>query len=444
MTLSTLPYSDTPYASEDLTLDSKLQKHQRVLIGAFDSPAEDAYGRWRVSNPTTIWDSKLTGLDDAPLFWQEIQVSGSSTAPTTPTAAKPYIDLASINTTAGVYVRQTYRRFRNQPGKGQLIFMTGVLELASGTKTGCERRIGFFDNNNGLFFESDAGTIGVTERTNDSGSPVDDTTAQASWNLDTMDGVGGAGNPSGDTLDWTKAQIFVIDFQWPLGRTRFGVEIHGAIHYVHEHLEANVANIPNMSTSSLPLRYELISTSSSGVCSMRAISAAVISEGGTEDTGAVHHSSTRGAGVSTDTENVFFAVIGIRLEATHVGTEIVLLDAALQIHTASETLLWVLLWNPTVAGTFAYSDIANSSVQRALGAGVTNTVTGGVHMGGGFIESGAGGAKSGSGGGFLNTSLHLGVDYAGTALDEIVLCVMPIGSTSTATVEGSLTWREHL
>ena len=86
-----------------------------------------------------------------------------------------YIDLASVNTTACVYVRQTYRRFEYQPGKGQLITMTGVLELASGTKTGCQRCIGLFDNNDGVFFESDAGTIGVTVRSNDSGSPVDDT-----------------------------------------------------------------------------------------------------------------------------------------------------------------------------------------------------------------------------------------------------------------------------
>ncbi len=217
---------------------------KKIQVEASDGPSADAFGRWRVSNPQTLFDSKLTGLDSAPLFWDE-QLESGTMATTTPTADKPYIDFTSTNAAAGKRTRQTFRRFNYQPGKSQLILMTGILELASGTKTGCERRIGPFDNNNGAFFESDAGTVGVTVRTHDSGSTVDITVAQASWNLDNMDGGSDAENPSGLTLDTTKEQVFVIDFQWlSAGRVRFGFEIGGVIVYVHEVNVANEATIP--------------------------------------------------------------------------------------------------------------------------------------------------------------------------------------------------------
>ena len=416
---------------------------QQVEIRAFDSPSCDAFGRWRISSPTTLFDSKLLNADDSPLFWEEKQISGTNTAPTAPTAAKPYIDLASINTTAGVYVRQTYRRFNYRAGESQLIQMTGVLELASGVTTGCERRLGYYDDDNGLFFESDAGTIGVTVRSNDSGTPVDTTIIQADWNIDTLDGDDDEFNPSGFTSDWTKAQIFVIDFQWlSVGRVRFGIAINGMVSYVHEvNLTSNLQTIPYMSTPCLPLRYELITTADSGVCSMRVICSSVIIEGGTEDPGVVMRASTGGTGVTTAVENTVYAVLGIRLKTTHVGTTIKLLDAGVQIHTASEFIEWLLIWNPSVAGTFAYSGITNSSIEKAVGA-TANVVTGGTVIGGGYIESAGGFIGSGSGGGALDTALTLGVDIAGTVPDGIVLCIRAIGGAAAATVEGSLTWRE--
>jgi hypothetical protein len=271
---------------------------------------------------------------------------------------------------------------------------------------------------------------------------VDTTIAQASWNMDTMDGDDDAANPSGATLDITKAQIFVIDFQWlSVGRVRFGFEIGGVVIYVHEVNAANTLTIPWASTPNLPLRYQIVTTTDSGICSMRVICSAIMSEGGTDDIGVVRYRSTEGAGVVTDAENSIFAVVGIRLKSTHVGITIKMLKAAIQIHTASETLEWMLIFNPTVAGTFTYGDLTNSAVQTALGA-TANTITGGVIVGGGYIESGGGGGGTGGGGGELTSALSLGVAIDGTTLDTYVLAVRPIGGVSAAEVEGSLTWRE--
>ncbi len=420
------------YASRDDGGD----KLQRVLINSDDGPSVDAFGRFRVSQPVTIFDSKLLHGSSQPLFWDEVLTGTMAIAG--PTLDKPYIDWTSTNVTAGTRIRQTFRRFNYQPGKSQLIPMSAVLELASGTKTGCVRQVGTFDNDNGAFFESNAGIINVVTRSKDSGSVVDSSVAQASWNMDTMDGDDDASNPSGITLDVSKEQLFIIDFQWlSAGRVRFGFEIKGSIIYVHDAEVANVGTIPWASTPNLPLRYAITTTTDSGVCSMRVICSSVVSEGGTDDIGIVRYKSTAGAAVVTAVENTIYAVVGIRLKADFIGTTIKMLRMAMQTQSNSEFLEWILLFNPTVAGTFTYGDLSNSAVQTALGV-TANTVTGGDELAGGYLESGKDG---GSDSGVMPSALVLGSAIDGT-LDTIVLCVRPIGGVTAANVEGSMSWRE--
>ncbi len=432
MTLGTAYGTVEVYASRNDAGD----KLQRVLINIDDGPSVDAFGRFRVSQPVTTFDSKLLHASNQPLFWDEV-LTGTM-AVTAPTVNNPYIDWTSTDATAGTRTRQTFRRFNYQPGKSQLILMSGVLELASGVKTGCVRQIGVFDSDNGAFFESNAGVINTVTRCKDSGSVVDLVVAQDDWNLDTMDGSDDSNNPSGVLLDVTKAQIFIVDFQWlSAGRVRFGVQINGSIVYVHGTETANTENIPWSSTPNLPLRYAITTTTDSGVCSMRIICSSVVAEGGTDDIGIVRYKSTAGAAITTVVENTLYAVIGVRLKTAFIGTTITMLRMAMQAQTNSEFIEWVMLFNPTVAGTFTYSDLSNSAVQTALGA-AANTVTGGEELAGGYLESGKDG---GSDRGVMPSALVLGSAIDGT-LDTMVLCARPIGGIAAANVEGSMTWRE--
>jgi hypothetical protein len=397
-----------------------------------DTVAIDAFGRMRVSEPTTLFDSKLLAADDAPLFWDESLESGAGITASTPTAAKPYIDFASTVNTAGKMTRQTFQRFNYQPGKSSLIIMTGVLDL-SGGGTGVERRIGYFDNDNGAFFEDDAGTIGVTVRTNDSGTPSDTTVAQSSWNVDVMDGTG----PSGVTVDWTKAQIFFFDFQWlSVGRVRFGIEVGGILCLVHEVNQANTATIPWASTPNLPLRYQIITTGSSPASSMRCICSTVISEGGVDPPGKTHSHATT-AHVNANTADTIYALVGVRLKAAQVGATIEYVLVSV-ISETNDDFEWQIIHNPTVAGTFTYGDKTNSAVQIATGNTAnpsTNTITGGTVLARGFgTQNAAASSPLGN-----TESIKLGVKLDGT-LDTQVLAVRPLGAN--ADIQGALTWRE--
>ena len=401
-----------------------------LVVGSVSDARLDAFGRLRISEPHTIFDSKQL-FDNAPLFWDDQEVSGSGTTSVHSTATASSV--MGVSTAAGKRVRQTFMRFNYQSGKSQLIVMTGTLDL-SGGGSGIKTAFGAFDDDNGIFWTMDKGTVKAVIRSSTSGSAVDDTVSQSSWD-DPMDGDGA----SGITLDFTKSTIFVIDFQWlSSGDVRVGVEINSVIPYFHTFKHANILEGAYMSTPNLPLRYEIENDGTGVASTMRHICGSVMSEAGAQELGSLRWFSTGGTAVVTDNENEIFAVVGIRLKSTHLDAQIRLVNMSLQLQTATEKGEWILLLNPTVADTFTYSNQANSALQVATGA-TANSVTGGTQVAGGFAETAQ---KAGPGlSSELENAILLGSKIDGTP-DEYVLCYRPTGGTSAADVEGGIQIRE--
>jgi hypothetical protein len=407
--------------------------------------AGDAFGRLRTSTPTTLFDSKQVfndpdladSVENFPLFYDNVELSGSGTSTAFDiNGAKTVLSVSA--TTAGHRVRQTKMRFNYQPGKSQLVLKTFV--FSSANVAGITRREGIHFENNGLFFDDNGINYGFVNRSFVTGSIVDTRIAQTDWNIDPMDGTG----PSGIDLDFTKTQILVIDFEWlGVGRVRIGWNVNGVTYVSHEFLNANNLADVYMSTPNLPLRSEIINDGTGPAASMTCICASVISEGGLEDTGVVRYASTEGTHVDCPTENTIYAILGIRLMTSHIGTTVKILNFALQEQTASQQLEWILFLNPTVADTFTYVGEAQSAIEVARGA-TANTITNGYKLAGGFLNSSAAaGGGAGGTGGDLDNALLLGSLIDGTR-DEIVLAVRPIGGSTNCDVEGSLTWRELL
>ncbi len=405
---------------------------QDVNIKAQDSASVDAFGRWRVSNPENIFDSKQI-FDNQPFFWDERLESGADIT-SAHSVNEAATTITSTLNTAGKFTRQTFMRFNYQSGKSQLVTMTGVLD-DSGGGTGVQRRIGHFDDENGFFFEDDEGTIKVVLRSKATGSVVDTKVAQSSWNVDKMDGTG----PSGVTMDFTKAHIWVFDYEWlGVGRGRLGMYHGGMLFYVHYFQNDNTVNTAYMSTPNLPLRFQMITTGSSPASTLVAICGMVISEGGSQHLGLLMRDSTAGAHVDAATENIIYAILGIRLKTTHFGATIDLVDISIAEHTGAKHYEWMLIWNPTVAGVFTYVSKTNSALQTVLGA-TANTVTNGTIITGGFASSAQKGGTTIAQA--VENALRLGASIAAVP-DEIVLCVRPVGGSSGIDIEGSITWRE--
>ncbi len=170
-----------------------------------------------------------------------------------------------------------------------------------------------------------------------------------------------------------------------------------------------------MSTPNLPLRSEIENLGGGSASSMIQICSTVISEGGSQELGVTRSISSNGTHVVCTSENVVYAILGIRLRSAYIGVSVKLISCLLQIQNASKNVEWFLLFNPTVAGVFSFVAEAQSAIEVARGAS-SNTVTGGYRLSGGYLESGgAGSGASGSGIVELNNALRLGSLIDGTS-----------------------------
>jgi len=396
-----------------------------------DGPILDGFGRLRTSNPDTIFDSKQL-WDKATLFWDEVTNGTGASAHSTANSATTL----SVAANADYAVRQTKMRFNYQSAKCQQIFMTFVLNAAT---TNVSKYVGYYNSSisspytasfDGIYLKQDGTTQYLCQAKSGSETAI----SQANWNIDTFDGNG----PSGVTIDWDTAQIMMIDFGWlGVSRVRIGFVIDGVILYAHEFLNANSVTSVYMQSPNHSIRYEIRSTG--GADSLVHICSSVSSEGGTQENGALRYVSTAGTHVDANTENTIYAVVGTALKSTHLDATVIMESMSMQIQTDASYAEWILMLNPTVAGTFTYTGITDSAVERALGTS-TNTVTGGTQLAGGFLVSG--GSKGGASTDIkVENAIRHGATVAGVT-DKIVLCVRPIGGSTNIDIEGGLIWRE--
>ena len=323
----------------------------------------DAFARLRVSNPETIFDSKQI-YDKQELFWSDLITGGGGITYNT-NQASTSLTVASLS--AETTSRQTFAWFNYQPGKSQLILMTGIIGSA---ESGFTQRIGQFNSENGLFFEVTSVGIGVVRRTFTSGSAVDNRVNQADWNIDKLDGTG----KSGYTLDLTKTQIFFLDYEWlGVGTIRYGFFIDGKPIYCHAIHNANNLNLVYISTPNLPLRYE-ISNNGTGVGAkyLTHICSSVITEGGRSETGVLRGLNRADNTLSTNNNTLIYPLIGVRFQSGKYGALIKLLELQIICATTSE-YAWYIILSPTITGTApTWTAITNSTLEYTF---PTNSTT---------------------------------------------------------------------
>lgn len=394
-----------------------------------DSPSVDAFARLRVSHPATLFDSKQI-YDNSPLFWDDQEVSGGGTT-SVHSADAARTRLAVAATTAGRRIRQTFMRFNYQPGKSQLSLLTFVQSALS--SAGTTVSLGYYDDDNGVFFRDNGGTLQIVRRSSASGSPVDVAVDQTDWNIDPLDGTGA----SGLTIDVTKTNILAMDFEWlGVGRVRCAFVIDGQIVPFHAFNNANNLDVVYMSTPNLPLRYEIENDGAGPALSLDHICSTVISEGGSEALGSLHHLSTGDTQLDANASGALYAMLGLRLRSSHLSLT-ALIENISVLASTNDNFEYLLLFNPTVNGTFTYSDYDDSGMQAAIGA-TANTIdpgNEGVVVEGRWVSSNS--AESTA----VPNARRLGAAIDGTP-DELVVAVRPL--SVNLDVYGSITWRELL
>jgi hypothetical protein len=326
------------------------------------SAALDAFGRLRVSNPLTLFDSSHRYKDNG--LWNTLTATGGAAAFS---ADQGLVEL-SVTTTSGSKVyRETTKVFPYLPGKSLLVMTTFVMSSA---KANLRQRLGYYGDQNGMFLELDGagGTVlSFVERSHVSGSTVDTKVNQSSWNYDKMDGTG----PSKMTLDITKAQILWMDIEWlGLGTVRMGFVIDGKFILCHQFHHANLITSTYITTASLPLRYEIENTgTTSGSSILKQICSTVISEGGYELRGLQQAISIPiTAARTTSTAGTYYPIISIRLKASPNFLDAIIILTALSLLGTGNGVNYnwkVIATGTTTAGTWVSAG-ADSAVEYNL------------------------------------------------------------------------------
>ena len=280
----------------------------------FSSTASDSFGRLRVSEPFTMFDSSHR-FDDNDLWATATATSGAAVF----NANQGLVDLNVTAASGSSVIRESIKVFAYQPGKSLLTLNTFVMSPA---KTGLTQRIGYYGASNGFYLEQAGSAVAFVERSIVTGSLVNTPVLQADWNGDKLNGSG----PSGLTLDLTKAQILWMDLEWlGVGSVRMGFVINGQFILCHTFNHANIIASTYITTASLPLRYEIFNTAgTTGTSTLKQVCSTVLSEGGYELRGKQQSIGTPITAPRTfAVAGTYYPIVGIRLISTRLDAIVI-------------------------------------------------------------------------------------------------------------------------
>ena len=395
-----------------------------TIIGGGDgSTAYDAFGRLRVSNPLTIFDSKNV-MSKNTLFDESLSGSGGVTY----TANKSTVNLNVTEVSGDKVIRQSKRVMSYQPGKSLLNLNTFVMNTLTAN---LKQKVGMFDVNNGIFFYADGETLKIVRRTYVTGSAADTEKSQSEWNGDKLDGTG----KSGYTLDPTKATILFMDFEWlGMGSVRVGFVIDGKFIVAHTFYNANDLSTVYMQTANLPIRYEIetAATLAAGTYTLQQVCSTTMIEGGYAPEGIRQMIGTSqiNAGVNLTTTNTYYNIATIRIKSGRPYA--VIIPSGLDVlNISNNDFEFGLFVNATPSSAFSYTSFSDNVEYDLTTVDLTAT---GTRIAGGYLGGKTNPFSIGDGFVFAN---QIGQTISGTS-DTLTLGVR--SGSANGDVSALLKW----
>ena len=279
---------------------------------------KDAFGKARVVEPFTLFDSSFIYSDDSRNWNSNTAIGGDATF----VANESHIAMSANGTIGSKCIRETKKTFKYQPGKSLLTMSSFQMAPvnAYSANTGLRQRVGYFDDKNGTYLEANGNTLILVVRSNVTGSVVENRVPQSQWNVDKLNGTGS----SNLTINVANSQIFWTDTEWlGVGSVRAGFVIDGQFIISHIFHHANRGGGVYMTSATLPLRLEIENLSTTNVSgTLKHICNSVISEGGYSPSAATRAIATPLTGVNLS-QVAFTPVIALRLKSTHKNAVVV-------------------------------------------------------------------------------------------------------------------------
>lgn len=312
-----------------------------------------------------------------PDIWDE---STSTGATSTWDGNRNAVNITVSSTVGSKVIRQTKNVMRYVPGRPAEYSQAIIL---GAHVSGIRQRVGLFDDNDGFFFERAAdGNLYCVIRSSVTGTPQETRKIRADWNGDKLNGSG----PTGITLDLSKTQLLVVDYEWyGVGVVKFSLVINNQTVDLHTFYHANTISDPWCSTPFIPMRVEMENVSTSTSATMYQISSCHSMEAFSDNLGIPISVATSITGKTLTTQNTYYPVLSIRLKSTALNG--VVIPQYLQAGTTDNTFInYQLILNPTLTGaSWINHPSADSIVQYDLSA---TAFTGGTILNQGFAASG--------------------------------------------------------
>ena len=388
------------------------------------STTNDAFGRLRVSNAFTLFDSNHRYSENSK--WSS-STTGSSVVSVSHNSNESTIDMQVGTQSGDKIVRETKRVFTYQPGKSLLVLNTFCL---SEPKTYLRQRVGYYGENDGIYLEQENNSIYIVKRSSITGSPVNTRVLQQNWNIDALDGDG----VSGYTLDLTKSQILWSDFEWlGVGTVRVGFVINGQFIPIHAFHHANQPGVTTtyMRTATLPIRYEIENTDATASSStMKQICSSIISEGGFDKV--AQEKFARRTAVKGSIGTTFLPLVSFRLKSARLDSVVIPSTVNFMGIAATGTSDYevVLVRNGTLGGSPSWNTSDFENVEYDVAA-TSITIPAGSIVKQFFATSTNQAQTQVSDTGEYNKDLQLGRTLAGVS-DVYTLCCRTLSGTNSA------------
>lgn len=317
----------------------------------------DAFGRLRVSNPTTLFDSQNMYVDGGQ--FSNITATGGNIVYV---ANESSFNLSVTSANGSSVISQSKTTQPYQPGKSLLTMESFCFATLA---AGCRQRVGYFTDNNGVYFEADGVDLYLVIRSKASGTIQEERIAQASWNTNTLKTATNP-NPSGYILNPALVNIFWCDIEWlGVGSVRAGFVINGEFVVCHTFQHANQAGNTTvyMTSATLNPRYEITNTAdTSGSRTMKQICSTVISEGGYAPAPAIGYVGSGIQPTRLSTGNVYTNLATIRINPACIDA-VVLPSQIDLLLTDVQYGSWQLVLNASNVAGLTYGNVNGGVVQ---------------------------------------------------------------------------------
>lgn len=381
----------------------------------------DAGGFLRVAQQTTLLDGKVLSADDA-LIWENVG-DGTGTW-----AANKY----NMNVTSGQWrVRATKRFYPYFAGKSQRIEFTFD---KFGAQANVKKRFGYFSSNavspfastyDGFYIENDGTTIKLY--VSRAGTATLNGLAHTSW-------TGYANLAEYQTIStWDNFTVVEAKLLWLGGAVVvISVKTSGGFVEAHRFNYSGTAQDVMMLSPNQQVRYEITSTTGSG--DFRYICSQIATEGSIDESG-YGLSEFNTSAITTNTVGTIYALLGFKKSTTYRDAAVQITDIGVSnaANTTDAGILMMII-NPTLSGALTYG--AKSRIQTALAT--NQTITAGT----GRVISAVPAASASGGNASLNKNFLAWLSSTlANAHDEFVLAYMP--TTANQSVFGIVNLKEY-